>query len=115
MIALEFEQALRQLEESTNALLSTESSDLMALHQALDDRATAITKVALIAQQREPSDGSSAALERLAVVLVRGEEAARRLLASRLEAASQLARVRRTQQTLEPPAESRSSSLDYQA
>ncbi len=114
MIALEFEQALRQLEESTNVLLSTEASDLMALHQALDDRATAITRVALIAQQREPADSGSAALERLAVVLVRGEEAARKLLSSRREAAAELARVNRTRQAMDPIGEPPAASVDYQ-
>lgn len=86
----------------------------MALHQALDDRATAITKVALMAQQREPADDGSTALERLAVVLVRGEEAARRLLSSRREAAADLARVKRTRQAVESPGEPQPSSVDYQ-
>ena len=94
MLALELEQAIRQLEETTDGLLTTTADDLGALCAALDRRANAITKVALLSQQ---APGVSA-VERLAAVLVRGEEATRRIIQSRREAHDELSRLTQVRQ-----------------
>ena len=91
MLALEFEQAIRQLEETTEALLVTQTSDLGALCQALERRANAITKVALLAEGAHAGSGS--AVERLAAVLVSGEAATRKILHVRREASDEWSRL----------------------
>jgi len=84
MLALELEQAIRQLEETTETLISTGTADLRALRSALEHRANAITKVALLTDRGSARGGS--AVERLATVLVRGEAATRKILNARREA-----------------------------
>lgn len=98
MLALELEQALQQLEETTEALLSTEASDLVALCRALDQRANAITRLALISEEAGSRNG---AVERLAAVLVQGETATRKLLELRREASGEMGRLKHLRGGLE--------------
>lgn len=81
----EIDRALHQLELTTDALLATEVADFAALCEALDDRADAITKLALAAEGTPSGQAPLDALERLTSILVRGDAATRRLLGNRLQ------------------------------
>lgn len=102
MLALELEQALRQLEEATESLLATETADLVALCRALDQRADAITKVALIS---EGAGRGTSAVERLAAVMVQGESATRKLLGLRREASGEMGRLKYLRSGIDPEPE----------
>lgn len=101
MMALELEQALRRLEETTGTLLATGTTDLAALCRALDDRADAITRLALVSGSL-PAAGPSA-IDRLTNVLVQGEEATRRLIGVRREATVEWNRLASLSKTLADP------------
>lgn len=97
----ELENAIRELEQTTDHLLSTEFSDLLALATALEHRANAITKVALVAESETLHSAGPDAVERLATMLVRGEEATRRMFKVKQDTAEEWSRVTRARRGLE--------------
>ncbi len=97
---VEMDQAISDLEQSTEKLLATEFADLAALAHALELRANAITKIAVLAEcESAESDRNTApvpdTVERLAAVLVRGEEATRRMFVVKQQAHEEWTRLDR--------------------
>jgi hypothetical protein len=85
------EAALDDLDHSTDALLTTERSDILALCSALERRADAITKIAFLVEDATEQDAS--ALDRLAGVLSRGDQATRKVLRMKRDAIEEWMRL----------------------
>lgn len=100
MLAPPLEQAISRLEGATEQLLTAEFSDLAALCQALEHRANAITQLALIAGDGSADKIPGTAVERLAAVLVHGEQAVRRILQARRETGTEWLRLNRVLQNM---------------
>lgn len=86
-------RAIDELESATDTLLATEFSDWNALRQALERRADAITILALTADAQTPAPFGDS-VERLTAILVRGEEATRRLLEARRGVGEEFSRLK---------------------
>ncbi len=71
------ETALKDLEQSTQALLETNMDDVAAIGLALERRADALTRVAALVEDSTDVDGAA---QRLALAVSRGEEAKLRAL-----------------------------------
>jgi hypothetical protein len=102
MLSPELERAVRQLESATETLLAAEFSDFTALGSILDRRARAIMEMAILvdnARTARPSFASSD-LERISEVIVRGEEARRKIFIERREVAGEWNRVRAFRRTI---------------
>jgi hypothetical protein len=97
----QLEHAIAELERRTDTLLATEFSDLLALADALEHRADAITKVALVVESETDRAGARQAVERLAALLVRGEEATRRMFRVKQQTAEDWSRANRARRGLE--------------
>lgn len=87
-----FGEALSRLEQATDSLLSTEFNDLAALALALESRADALTLLALAAGDEPAPHVPEDTLTRMTQVLVRGEEATRKLITQRRELAADWSR-----------------------
>jgi hypothetical protein len=109
MPAFELEQAIRQLEETTATLLTGETPDLLALCQALDRRAQAITKIALLSEE---AHGGADGVERLARALAEGGKATRKLIEMRRQMCDEFARLKHLQGAVAPGPEIR-PGLDW--
>ncbi len=88
----ELEIALKNLEQSTEALLRADMQDVMAVCRALERRANAITEVASIV---EDARGERSAFDRVSAALASGDEAARRALGMKRDATEEWMRLHR--------------------
>jgi hypothetical protein len=85
------ENALKDLEASTDALLEVDLQDVVAVCRALERRADAITRVAFLMEevgQLRPAVG-----DRLSAALARGDRAARHALRMKLDAIEEWTRL----------------------
>lgn len=90
----ELEAALEDLERSTAQLSSADIGDLIAVTNALEDRADAVARIARLAGSATQGDVSTAAIERLSKALIDGEETTRRLLTARRQLEESLYQAR---------------------
>jgi hypothetical protein len=95
MHAPDLERAIRELEIATEVLLAVENSDLAAICQAIERRADAITALALVSGEHENAHEHEIFIERLAGVMVRGEEATRKLMQARSDVTGEWSRLNR--------------------
>lgn len=91
VINCDLENALKELDQSTNALLEADRSDVVAICQALERRADAITKLAFLAD--EAVGTTAVTLGRLSAALARGEQATRRALNMKPDAIEEWTRL----------------------
>jgi hypothetical protein len=87
------ETALQDLDQSTDALLNVEQSDIPAVCSALERRADAITKIAFLVE--EAASHEAGTLERLAEALCRGDEATRKVLRMKRDATDEWSQLNR--------------------
>lgn len=93
------ESAIRDLDQSTTALLTAEAADTVALCQALEQRAEAITNVAALLGS-SPLSGKDV-LRSLSESLRRGEEATRKVLRMKQDAIEEWSRMNQILRGLE--------------
>jgi ABC-type sugar transport system ATPase subunit len=86
------EAALKDLDESTEALLEADIEDVVAVCKALERRADAITKVAFLIDE-QPQASDRGAVDRLGDALARGEQATRRALRMKQDATEEWTRL----------------------
>ena len=86
------DQALRDLNEATDALIEADQSDTQAVCSALEKRADAITKIAFLAE--EVGGHAASVLDQLASALARGDQATRRVLNMKQDATEEWSRLR---------------------
>lgn len=111
MMDPELSGALRELELSTDALLETDTADVGRLCAALERRASAITRVAALAD--EIARQGSAAVQRLNSVLRRGNEAARKVLSMKQDAVQEWNRLNRVARGVEEGRPKAAHQVDY--
>lgn len=87
----QLETALEDLHRSTGTICDIGLEDMGAIRAALERRAEAIAKLALVLEQTEVLEASAA--DRLAEALALGERAARRALRMRFDAIEEWTRL----------------------
>ena len=92
------DQALRDLNEATDALNEVDQSDTLAVCSALEKRADAITRIAFLAE--EAGGHGPSILDRLASALARGDQATRRVLNMKQDATEEWSRLKQIREGL---------------
>ena len=85
------DRALQDLDQSTDALLTANPSDVVAICSALEKRADAITRIAFLVEDESAHD--PLVLNRLGSALTRGDRATRQVLDMRQDAIEEWGRL----------------------
>lgn len=105
------ESVLNDLDSSTADLIAADTQDVIALCKALEHRADAITKVALVLEEELPGD--MRLLARLAGSLERGEQATRKALRMKQDAIEEWTRMQHLLHGLDAGRQQTRRELDY--